>query len=213
MNLNNNDFITIGNKDESDLIIIWFHGYGSNNWSFEPTLKVINMQMNEAAYIIMPNAPLVNDKRSWYPLPTKDENNQLLEDYQGLQASVNAMDNFIDGLNLDVDRKLIIGGFSQGAALALSMSFSSRHKICGCAALSGYMPCAKIYEKHDISVRDIFMSHGYEDKAIEYDAFQRSLKFLENKTDNIRTSIGSFGHTINQQVANDLALWFGQRIK
>ena len=95
MNLNNNDFITIGNKDESDLIIIWFHGYGSNNWSFEPTLKVINMQMNEAAYIIMPNAPLVNDKRSWYPLPTKDENNELLEDYQGLQASVNAMDNFI----------------------------------------------------------------------------------------------------------------------
>ena len=73
MNLNNNDFITIGNKDESDLIIIWFHGYGSNNWSFEPTLKVINMQMNEAAYIIMPNAPLVNDKRSWYPLPFKDK--------------------------------------------------------------------------------------------------------------------------------------------
>ena len=57
------------------------------------------------------------------------------------------------------------------------------------------------------------MSHGYEDKAIEYDAFQRSLKFLENKTDNIRTSVGSFGHTINQQVANDLASWFGQRIK
>ncbi len=213
MNLNNNDFITIGNKEKSRLTIIWFHGYGSNNWSFEPALKVINMQINEAAYIIMPNAPLVNDKRSWYPLPTKDKNQQLMEDYEGLQASINDMDDFIDGLKLDVNRKLIIGGFSQGAALGLSMSFSSRHKIYGCAALSGYMPCAKIYEKHDISVRDIFMSHGYEDKAIEYDAFQKSLKFLENKTDNITTSVGSFGHTINQQVTNDLASWFGQKIK
>ena len=42
MHLNNNDIITVGNEKDSNLNILWFHGYGSNNWSFEPIMKSIN---------------------------------------------------------------------------------------------------------------------------------------------------------------------------
>ena len=44
--------------------MIWFHGYGSNNWSFEPMLKLVNMNVNHDMYIVMPNAKIVDNKRN-----------------------------------------------------------------------------------------------------------------------------------------------------
>ena len=207
MNLNN-DFITIGNKEKSKVNVVWLHGYGSNNWSFESTMKVMNMQMNAAAYIILPNAPKVDNKRSWYPLPFKDKDGKLIEDCIGLKNSIDMIDDFINTQKLDKEKKLIIGGFSQGAALSLSMSFASVHKTYGCIALSGYMPCVKIYTKTNINVKNVFIAHGFEDKAIEYEAYEKSLLFLKEKTNRITTSTGSFGHTVNKQVSDDLVCWF-----
>ena len=88
MDLNKNkDFITIGDKKNSDITVLWFHGYGSNNWSFEPVMKIINMDMGEKLFIVMPNAPVVNEKRSWYPLPATNDEGTIEEDYEGLVKS------------------------------------------------------------------------------------------------------------------------------
>ena len=64
MNLYKNDIITVGDEKDSNLNILWFHGYGSNNWSFEPMMKSINMMIDERAYIVMPNAPNIEGKNS-----------------------------------------------------------------------------------------------------------------------------------------------------
>ncbi|MBT3549445.1 MAG: hypothetical protein HOI56_04825 [Gammaproteobacteria bacterium] len=207
MDLNNNDYITIGDKKDSNVNIIWFHGYGSNNWSFEPTMKLVNMRLNEEMHIIIPNAPSVDNKRSWYPLPTTNNKGKLKEDYNGLTNSINAIDNFIELLNLEKNKKLIVGGFSQGAALSLSLLFKSKHKIDGCIALSGYMPSANDFESQQLKSHEIFIAHGYEDKAISYQDFQKTLEFLEKKSKRIVKNVGSFGHTITHEVTDDFIEW------
>ena len=54
MDLNKNkDFITIGDKKNSDITVLWFHGYGSNNWSFEPVMKTINMNLGDKLFIAL----------------------------------------------------------------------------------------------------------------------------------------------------------------
>jgi predicted esterase len=207
MNLNNDDFITIGNKKNSKVNILWFHGYGSNNWSFESTMKLVNIRLNETAYIVLPNAPIVDGKSSWYPLPAKNENGSLVEDYDGLNKSIKAIDNLIESLSLDQNKKLIVGGFSQGAALSLSLLFKSKHKIDGCAALSGYMPSANEFKEFPLKSNNIFIAHGYEDKAISYDDFKKTLIFLETKTDKLTKHTGNFGHTITNEVSEGFIQW------
>ena len=64
------NLIEVGDKNHCEATMIWFHGYGANNWSFEPSMKMINLMTDGRLRILMPNAPIVDNKRSWYPLPT-----------------------------------------------------------------------------------------------------------------------------------------------
>ena len=97
MDLNNRELIIIGEKESASKVMFWFHGYGSNNWSFEPTMKMLNMYMNNDICIIMPNAPVLENKRSWYPLPKINDIGTLVEDLEGLESSIKRMRSLMDG--------------------------------------------------------------------------------------------------------------------
>ena len=84
----NKDIITIGDKESADINLVWFHGYGANNWGFEPFIKLLNLNLDGKLHVIMPNAPLDDGKRSWYPLPRED-NGIVVEDDEGVSKDVN----------------------------------------------------------------------------------------------------------------------------
>ena len=207
MNLNNTDLIIIGEIDTASIVIFWFHGYGSNNWSFEPTMKMLNLNMNNEVCIIMPNAPNVDNKRSWYPLPTSNSAWTIKEDHDGLRKSKNSINQFIKSFKLSKEQKIIIGGFSQGAALSLSMLFETDHIFNGCIALSGYMPSAEYHKKFEIAECNIFIAHGYSDQAIIFRDYEKTFKFLSSKTSRITCYTADFGHTVTKEVNNKILEW------
>ena len=208
MDLNKNkDFITIGDKKNSDVSVLWFHGYGSNNWSFEPVMKTINMDMDEKLFIVMPNAPVINEKRSWYPLPETNDKGAIKEDYGGLVKSKDMIYEFFSILDLDLSKKLIVGGFSQGAALSLSLMFDNKLRVDGCIALSGYMPCEERFTNKIDDNAKIFIAHGYDDKAISFESYKKTLNFLKNKSKNVTNFSGDFGHTVPKTVLDNLMKW------
>ena len=208
MNLNkNNDFITIGDKKNSTITVLWFHGYGSNNWSFEPVMKKLNMDLDEKLFVVMPNAPVVNEKKSWYPLPETDNKGAIKEDYEGLVESKGMVYDFFSMLDLDSSKTLIVGGFSQGAALSLSLMFDNKLRINGCIALSGYMPCEEQFTNKIDDNAKIFIAHGYADKAISFESYKKTLNFLKNKSKNVANFSGDFGHTIPKTVLDNLMKW------
>ena len=207
MNLNNDDVIIIGDIEIASKVIFWFHGYGSNNWSFEPIMNMINMQMNYEICIVMPNAPLADNKRSWYPLPKIAEDGSIEEDHRGLEESKVEISSFINSFRLKTKQVSIIGGFSQGAALSLSMLFNTSHKFHGCIALSGYMPSAKFYRDSDIMRSKIFIAHGFSDQAISFDDYEKTYKFLSSKTKEITSYTGDFGHTVTKEVSQKVSEW------
>tara|TARA_B100000427_G_scaffold312445_1_gene303899 strand:+ start:933 stop:1565 length:633 start_codon:yes stop_codon:yes gene_type:complete len=207
MDLNNRELIIIGEKESASKVMFWFHGYGSNNWSFEPTMKMLNMYMNNDVCIIMPNAPVLDNKRSWYPLPKINGIGTMVEDLEGLESSKAEISNFINSFGIEKDKKLIIGGFSQGAALSLSMLFDTEHNFDDCIALSGYMPNADNYKNTKIKVGRIFIAHGFSDQAISFDDYKKTLEFISRKTDQITSYTDDFGHTITKEVNNRLIDW------
>ena len=210
MNLNNSDLIVIGEIDTASMIIFWFHGYGSNNWSFEPTMKTISMYLNSDVFIVMPNAPIVDNKRSWYPLPKSSENGDIVEDDIGLNKSKKIIYQFIESLKIRDNQKIIIGGFSQGAALSLSMLFNINLNIYGCIALSGYMPSANYYKNSVISPGNIFMAHGYSDQAISFKDYEKTYEFLKKRTKKITAYTADFGHTVTKGVNDKIIEWLNE---
>ena len=73
----------------------------------------------------MPNAPKDNGKRSWYPLPS-EQDGKIIEDDLGLELAKKSILLELKNI-LDNDKKLYLGGFSQGAALSLSMGLRLRY--------------------------------------------------------------------------------------
>tara|TARA_B100000953_G_scaffold77152_1_gene62502 strand:+ start:6921 stop:7553 length:633 start_codon:yes stop_codon:yes gene_type:complete len=207
--LNDDNFLTIGDLSNNSACLVWLHGYGANNWSFEPSMKLINMLLDEKLFIIIPNAPIVDGKRSWYPLPINHEKG-ITEDYKGLCDSQTGVCNLIK--RHAKESNLFIGGFSQGAALSLSLLFSKFINIKGCIALSGYMPNADIYNDMEIQDAEIFMAHGYKDKAILFKSYEKSISFIKSKTEKITTYTGDFGHTITEEVTDSLVSWLKDKI-
>jgi predicted esterase len=200
----NKDIITIGDKESADINLIWFHGYGANNWSFEPFIKLLNLNMDGKLYVIMPNAPLVNEKRSWYPLP-KERDGVVIEDDEGI---INSKEQIKSSLlsYVDSDKKMYLGGFSQGAALALSMGINADIDCNAIIAISGYVPSSTSLEMKNKSA-DIYLAHGNKDTTISIETHNKSMSFLKGKGFNPYEFVDDCGHTISKAMIGNLTDW------
>ena len=206
----NKDIITIGDKDTSDIELIWFHGYGANNWGFEPFIKLLNFNLDGRLHVIMPNASFEDGKRSWYPLP-KEVDGRIVEDDEGMS---NSKKNILSMLSQHISsgKRLFIGGFSQGAALALSLGLN-RDIDCECIiAISGYIPSASSINIKNKEVQT-FISHGKKDTTISIDTHRKSYNYLIKNSIVSTEFIDDCGHTISKPMIDSLTDWFLLKLK
>jgi len=204
------DIITVGDKNTSDIELIWFHGYGANNWSFEPFIKLLNLNLDGRLHVILPNASIIDGKRSWYPLP-KEVNGKVKEDDEGI---FNSKKNILSTLShhINSDKRLFIGGFSQGAALALNLGLSGDIGCESIVAISGYVPSAS---RINIRNRDVsvFISHGSKDTTISIDTHKKSTEYLNNNYIKLTEFIDDCGHTISKPMIDSLTDWLSLKLK
>lgn len=203
------DTITVGDENSADLTLIWFHGYGANNWGFEPFIKLLNLYLDGRLFVVMPNAPICDGKRSWYPLPST-LNGAVVEDDIGIQ---NSKKNISEALQdyINTDRKVYLGGFSQGAALSLSMGLNNDIKNDGIIAISGYVPSASTIDIPD-KKKEIYIAHGSNDTTITIDTHKRSVDFLKANNLTYSEFIDDCGHTISKDMINNLTEWMHKRL-
>ena len=180
----NLDVITVGEKSTADIVLIWFHGYGANNWGFEPFIKLLNLNLDGRLHVVMPNAPMDDGKRSWYPLPTTDSGS-VVEDDKGIMNSKKILVGALHE-HIDKDKRLYLGGFSQGAALSLSMGLNNDMRADGIIAISGYVPSASKINIVDNN-KDIYVAHGKNDTTISIETHKMSVSFLEKNLKSLLT--------------------------
>ena len=206
MNLN---VITVGEKSTADVVLIWFHGYGANNWGFEPFIKLLNLNLDGRLHVIMPNAPVDNGKRSWYPLPST-LNGSVVEDDEGIMNSKKVIAEALHD-HIDIDKRLFLGGFSQGAALSLSMGLNNDMESDGIIAISGYVPSASKINIVDHS-KDIYVAHGRNDTTISIETHEKSIRFLEKNNLSYTEYLDDCGHTISKAMISSLSEWMYNRL-
>ena len=205
----NLDVITVGEKSTADIVLIWFHGYGANNWGFEPFIKLLNLNLDGRLHVIMPNAPVDKGKRSWYPLPST-LNGSVVEDDEGIMNSKKIIAEALHN-HIDINKRLFLGGFSQGAALSLSMGLNNDMESDGIIAISGYVPSASKINIVDHS-KDIYVAHGKNDTTISIETHEKSIRFLEKNNLSYTEYLDDCGHTISKAMIGSLSEWMYNRL-
>ncbi len=179
MNKNNTlSCIEIEPSAQPILSIIWLHGLGADGNDFTPIVPELNLPKPLNVRFIFPNAPIrpvtINNgyqMRAWYDITSIGT--ERTSDTAGIMQSVNDIQALIDqelsnGLTSD---QILLAGFSQGAAIALTTFLGYPQPLAGVIALSGYLPMQEITLQHAKTVNrqtPIFIAHGTEDMIVPH---------------------------------------------
>jgi len=178
------------NKAEPALrYAVFLHGYGANaqDLSGFHTLK-----LPVSCRWIFPNGPLnpgtpydMSGGRAWFPLKVSNENNRL---YPGenslyyLDKYCQQLMRFLQSLNVGFDN-IIVGGFSQGAVMALNLALRMNPPPRALIVMSGSLFPVEVLSKEKEKFSKggaFFQCHGKADPLLLYSEAKEICKFLQD---------------------------------
>ena len=204
--------------------VIFLHGLGDSSNGFRGMFASFSLPYTR---IVLPNAPTqpvtVNGgmrMQSWYDIYSLDRRNPIntREDRTGILRSRDALEELIktEAELVGGAERVVIGGFSQGAAMSIITGLSSRHHLAGVVALSGYLLLRDDYpallSPHAKEV-PVFGYHGKDDQTVPYAIGQLSfekLKALGVKA-TFEGEVG-LGHSVSEEEVAKVLAFIQQRV-
>lgn len=201
-----------GNEPKAS--IIWLHGLGADGNDFVPIVEQLGLE-NYQARFIFPHAPIrsitINGgmkMRAWYDI--FELSSWSREDVKGIQESADIVNRLIEReIQLGVPaNKIILGGFSQGGALALYTALRYPIALGGILSLSAYLPAASLLTEERSSENaqtPIFIAHGLSDPVVPLMWGTMCRKQLEGLNYRVEWHSYSMAHTVIQEEIIDVA--------
>lgn len=198
-------------------VVIFLHGLGADGFDFKDIFT--KPQFNKIRFIL-PHAPYrpvtINqgyEMRAWYDLYDLSFEND--EDELGMERSSLCINKLIeDQISFGIpSEKIIIGGFSQGAAMSFYLGLKYPKKLGGIAALSGYLPLKDNLTdslKGELTNMPIFMAHGLYDNVIEIGIADSSFEKLSKEFNSASFLKYPMGHEVCEKEIDDLSIFFNQ---
>ena len=203
MSLSSSVPVTLKSRTEHTATIIFLHGLGDNGASWT---EILDRIIPDYVKIICPNAPSIpvsmyenSIMPSWYDI-SKNE----IEDLESLENSSkhlqNIIDNEVNNLPNGGNSRIMIGGFSQGGAIAINNLLKSNQTLAGCLILSSYF-AGDVTPKFDHKIETpVFHCHGRADQVISKDKTDRTLKVLKEVIQKYEFhNMPNLGHEINDE--------------
>jgi phospholipase/carboxylesterase len=169
--------------------VIWLHGLGADGHDFEPIVPEIVRRGERAWRFIFPHAPVrpvtINggmSMRAWYDLKGLDRRSG--EDVAGFREADGHVRRLIEreGERGIAPARIVLAGFSQGAAVSLYTAPRFAERLAGIMALSGYLPGDSTFQAERLAANDatpIFMAHGRGDTVLPLALGSQSRDFLK----------------------------------
>jgi phospholipase/carboxylesterase len=210
--------------DPSRGTIIFLHGFGADAFDLEPL-----SQCYEGPTWIFPQGPLEipfsshYSGRAWFPIDMLLLNraiaeNRLEDIFQAFPPNINAardcIENLLADLNIPMDQ-IILGGFSQGAILAIETVLSSPLKWGGLVIFSGTLihetSWKRLAPQH--ANTPFFQSHGTHDPLLPL-PFAQALERLLQEC-GLKGKLHTFqgGHDIPHIIVKQLSTFLHQIFK
>jgi phospholipase/carboxylesterase len=202
--------------------IIWLHGLGADGNDFAPIVPELVGHEWPPVRFVFPHAPVrpvtINNgmsMRAWY-----DIRGMAIADKQdeaGIRASIAQVDELIEreaGRGIPAER-VLLAGFSQGGAIALTGGVRHAAKLAGIVALSTYLPLETMTaaERSPANARvPIFFGHGSFDPVVPQALGTASRDALLQLGYDVAWHSYPMAHQVCAEEIGDLRAWIGARL-
>lgn len=200
--------------------VVWMHGLGASGHDFEPIVPQLGLphvrfvfpHATERAVTI--NGGMVMP--SWYDIRHLDFVRADREDEAQIHDATAQIEALIArevGRGVPTSR-IVVAGFSQGAALALHVGHRHAERLAGVVCLSGYLvrPAA-LHEGHPANAdTPMIFHHGRFDDVVPPLAGRAAFEAFARDGRDVRWKDYSMGHEVCPQQVADIGRWLHERI-
>ncbi|CAN8074859.1 unnamed protein product [Agarophyton chilense] len=169
------DGVEVPAPGKATAALIFFHGLGDTGHGWAPFFPL--PQLNHVKTILPTAASIPVTLNGGYPMPSwfdirgLDENSN--DDERGILNALSRLNAIIDhqveqGIPLE---RIVVGGFSQGGALALTAALKLERSVAGFVALSAWLPLRSQYPAQMTTANQdtsLFMGHGTADPVVSH---------------------------------------------
>jgi predicted esterase len=169
--------------------VIWLHGLGDTGHGWADVGPQLASVVPHARFIFptAPTRPVTLNggmaMTAWFDLTSLSDINSE-EDGAGIEASVAYVETLVEAeVAAGVDRsRIVVAGFSQGGAIALTAGLRAPSPFAGVVALSTWLPMAKSYPAALGAggvATPVIMCHGTQDMVVRTEYGTRSAEALK----------------------------------
>jgi phospholipase/carboxylesterase len=202
--------------------VIWLHGLGADGNDFAPIVPELVAPNWPALRFVFPHAPVrpvtVNGgmpMRAWYDIVGVDLVSR--QDETGMRASIASVEALIAREN---ERgvptgRILLAGFSQGGAIALSAGLCHAERLAGIIALSTYLPMQGSFAEERTAANGatpLFWGHGSADPIVPLTRGVTSRDLLQSLGYQVSWHTYPMPHSVCAEEVADLRHWMGARL-
>jgi phospholipase/carboxylesterase len=199
--------------------VIWLHGLGADGHDFEALIPELRLPPGTAWRFVFPHAPYrpvtINGgyvMRAWYDIAMTEHGFEQNADH------IRESEKILQRLTADEIRqgtpaaRIVLGGFSQGGAIALHAGLRYPERLAGILSLSAPVPFTGqlMAEVHPANASvPIFMAHGTDDRMVPFALGEQTRRLLEARGLSLEWHAYRMGHTVTPDEIRDIARWLG----
>jgi phospholipase/carboxylesterase len=214
------EVVEVQTSATADAAVIWLHGLGADGYDFVPIVRELQSLGAPPARFVFPHAPqrpiTINGgyvMRGWYDIADAQLVRQ--EDADGIRQSQRQVERLIArevGRGIPPGR-IVLGGFSQGAAITLQAGLRATVPLAGLAALSGYLPLAATLageRSAAAAATPVFMAHGSSDPVVSIERGTASRDHLLELGMAVEWHTYPMEHSVCAEELRDLVTFLGR---
>jgi len=181
--------VEIETSAHPDAAVVFLHGLGDDGHGWSDVVPALRLPAALRVRFVFPHAPetpvTLNGgyvMPAWYDLYDADLGSRV--DMAGMRATRERIERLIarERARGVAAGRIVLGGFSQGGAVALHAALRHGERLAGVAALSAYLAdAANLVAEAAPANRDlpVFMAHGTADDVVRYAWGESARRALE----------------------------------
>ena len=218
--MNNMTIRTLEPAGPADAALVLMHGLGTTGDTFAPMARRLQAAVRAPLRVVLPTAPkrpvtLMGGQpaTAWFDL--RDPDFRVDQDTEGIETAGQVLASLVQHqIDTGIEPgRIILAGFSQGAALSVRVGTTLTHRLAGIASLSGWFLLPnRTRSEHSTSATGVpvFFGHGTDDRVAPPAWVRPARTWLEQSGHNVTWHSYPIGHAINEQEIADLGAWADQ---
>lgn len=202
--------------------IIWLHGLGADGSDFLPIIPELGLPADCAVRFVFPHAPqrpvTCNGgwiMPAWYDIVSLDRDSRRVDE-GGLLRSRDAIGRLIERENERgvPSARIILAGFSQGGAVALTTALTWPERLAGVIGLSTYIPLPDLLDTRATEANrglPVFAAHGEDDDIVAPELGRAARDWLLANGHAVDWREYPLPHSVSFHEIRDIGGWLRER--